>query len=375
MNDFYESVNYPFKSKYKYIKDTHIKTEPYVPDHKLKIAKKLSKPDFSLTPHCWEMDLMFANSTIYLVMININTKYLIVIPIDDKTEKSIIKAIDEILNNTRIEIETIKCDGEKAFTSNSFKKYCNGEKLFESTKTQNKRYARYDKVIKVLQSPNKIKLVINDSPFALAHKCVDAVIRTIRDAFGLSNERIANPQLMKQMVDWYNNTPHSSLRLLNPNYELFDGEADKYYSMAQPKYIYLTPNQMQHNRDLEWQFIRMKKLELHEIQRKQLMKGLLTYRRGNIIIVHTDYGKTEKKHEKKRRVFNELAEFIGYDNGNVKCLLLKPKRKITHTKDNRAIITVPVMYTKYVCSSIDALNDEYKEFFLLKNNESETTND
>ena len=57
-------------------------------------------------------------------MININTKYLIVIPIDDKTEKSIIKAIDEILNNTRIEIETIKCDGEKAFTSNSFKKSC-----------------------------------------------------------------------------------------------------------------------------------------------------------------------------------------------------------------------------------------------------------
>ena len=145
--------------------------------------------------------------------------------------------------------------------------------------------------------------------------------------------------------------------------------------MKQPKYIYLTPNQMQHDRDLEWQFIRMKKLELHEIQRKQLMKGLLTYRRGNIIIVHADYGKTEKKHEKKRRVFNELAEFIGYDNGNVKCLLLKPKRKITHTKDNRAIITVPVMYTKYVCSSIDALNDEYKEFFLLKNNESETTND
>ena len=49
MNDYYESINYPFKSKYKYIKDTHIKTEPYVPDYKLKTAKKLSKPDFSLT--------------------------------------------------------------------------------------------------------------------------------------------------------------------------------------------------------------------------------------------------------------------------------------------------------------------------------------
>ena len=48
MNDYYESINYPFKSKYKYIKDTRIKTEPYVPDYKLKTAKKLSKPELRL---------------------------------------------------------------------------------------------------------------------------------------------------------------------------------------------------------------------------------------------------------------------------------------------------------------------------------------
>ena len=35
-----ESINYPFKSKYKYIKDTSIKTEPYIPDYQLKTVKK-----------------------------------------------------------------------------------------------------------------------------------------------------------------------------------------------------------------------------------------------------------------------------------------------------------------------------------------------
>ena len=58
MEDYKESINYPFKSKYKYIKDTNIKTEPYIKDYQLKTVKKLSKPDFSFEPHCWEMDIM-----------------------------------------------------------------------------------------------------------------------------------------------------------------------------------------------------------------------------------------------------------------------------------------------------------------------------
>ena len=68
-----ESINYPFKSKYKYFKDTNIKTETYIPDYQLKTVKKLSKPDFSFEPHCWEMDIMFALNKAYLVLINVNT--------------------------------------------------------------------------------------------------------------------------------------------------------------------------------------------------------------------------------------------------------------------------------------------------------------
>lgn len=128
--------NYPFKSKYKYIEDTGIKTEPYIPDNQLKTVKKLSKLDFSFEPICWETDIMFVKSTIYLVLINVNTKYLIVQPINDKSDDSVIKSIDEMVNNTRIEIETIKCDDEKAFTSNVFIRYCNGEKIYRNAKSE-----------------------------------------------------------------------------------------------------------------------------------------------------------------------------------------------------------------------------------------------
>ena len=61
------SINYPFKSKYKYLPEYSpftptITKEPYIPDYKLKIAKKLSKLDFSNEPGTWEADLMFVNT-------------------------------------------------------------------------------------------------------------------------------------------------------------------------------------------------------------------------------------------------------------------------------------------------------------------------
>ena len=166
------------------------------------------------------------------------TKYLIVEPLESKKAKNFVKQFHRLITTNDIQVNTIKCDGERAFVSEVFQDYCKGNK-----------------------APNKIKLIIDDSPFTNAHKCVDAVIRTLRNAFGLSNQRMANTRMMKQMVEWYNNTPHSALRLLNPYYQSFDEEADEYLSMKQPKYIYLTPNQMQNDRDLEWQYIRAKKME------------------------------------------------------------------------------------------------------------------
>ena len=118
--------------------------------------------------------------------------------------------------------------------------------------------------------------------------------------------------------------------------------------------------------------------KLLDIKKQQSMKGLLSYKPGNIILIHLDKGKTQKKHEKRRRVFNEIAEFINYDNGNVRCRILKryyqlinidKKNKLyvidTSYKDEKSIITVPIIYTKYVCSSYKQLSNEYIQYFDL----------
>ena len=142
----YSSIlKYPFKSKYKYLEsnlqpfyESTIKTEPFIPDFKLKSCKQLSKPNFSNEPGCWEADLMFASyytqnanyersserlfepealcaersvalktSQIYLVMINVNTRYLIVEPMKDKSDVS--NALKRIIrNNPKFKFKTIK---------------------------------------------------------------------------------------------------------------------------------------------------------------------------------------------------------------------------------------------------------------------------
>ena len=110
-------------------------------------------------------------------------------PIQDKTDKSIIKALKQLISKTKVSY--IKCDGEKGF---------NSKLLTEFFKT------------------NNIKTFISDSKFTYKLKIVDRVIRTIRDAMGLDPYWLANENLMSQLVDYYNNTKHVSLKLRDPTF-------------------------------------------------------------------------------------------------------------------------------------------------------------
>ena len=49
-------LQYPFKSKVQYVEQyIQDRQEPFVHDFQLKPVKKLSKPNFSRTPGCWEL--------------------------------------------------------------------------------------------------------------------------------------------------------------------------------------------------------------------------------------------------------------------------------------------------------------------------------
>lgn len=418
-------LKYPFKSKFKYFQqyigstNPNIVKEPFVQDFKLKDAKKLSKPNFSNEPGCWEADLMFTNTyydTVdkktknkgYLVMININTRYLVVEPIEGKSYEDLITPFAKIIESQLdydSSVKTIKCDGERGFKSiqteiivlnfkDTNRVISNVSQLvnynFHNKTSKVKEYIinniinnpKYGKgyISSILTTigykitPNKvfdentefdyypIKFVVSDSKYALSHKTVDAVIRTLKNAFGMDDRRLGDNNLMQQMVNYYNNTPHTGLRMKNYDYQDIDMEdyiGSGVLAPKQPKWIYYTPTQMQNDIDLEWQYIRMMRNKLQTIKEKQCLKGLLRYKRGNIILVHLDRGKTNIKHEKRRRVFNEIAEFLSYNNGNVLCKLLKPYNNET------ALIEVPIIYTKFVCSSISNLNQDYIKYFGL----------
>ncbi len=421
-DDDFEWIDYPFKSKISklnpdnFIYNPKINHEPFAHDYKLKPCLKFAKPDFSPEPGCWEVDLMFVNyvdwengeaiiemeqdedndnndeddiveydddidnleaykyskeSKAYLIMVNTNTRYLIVEPIENREKKAIISAYQRIFKRfDDFKFDTIKCDGEYNLTIAADKK------LFG------------DRAVN--------KVIVDSSKYTLSHKIVDATIRTLRNAFGLNPKKMGIPLLMQQMVHYYNNTPHTSLKFRNYKY-FGDVELDKYLA-REPKWIYYTPNQMQHNPDLEWQYIRQMKLVLRRIQDKQRMKGLLSYKPGNIIMIHLDFGKTEKRFEKQRRNFNELAVFVKYENGNVVCKLMNPYHRFIKNKDGtyetlsktdtykeftentnkkyniikdgenhdkRVLVRVPIMYTKFVASNYNLLSEEYKDYFIV----------
>jgi hypothetical protein len=139
-----------------------------------------------------------------------------------------------------------------------------------------------------------ITLYLNSSPFLNKNR-VDRVIRTIRNKLGIRSNLWLDINHVAQLVDEYNNTPHSAF------YHMF------------------TPFQVQFTRDLERYFMKENEYKLEEINQKQKELGLRDYEPGNILLIPLDFSKTRSRFTKKRRNFNKIAKFISCEFGNVKC--------------------------------------------------------
>jgi hypothetical protein len=116
-------------------------------------------------------------------MININTKYLIVSPLDTKTENEILSVLQKIINN--FIVNNIRGDAEKAFLGNKIKNFLENKKInyyFTSNQHTNR------------------------------NRVVDRVIRTLRDMMdnrvGIEgNKALLDNDNMQMLVNKYNNTP------------------------------------------------------------------------------------------------------------------------------------------------------------------------
>ena len=313
-----KKLKYPFKTKFKKFKEEHhldkniLPHEP-VPDYKIKpLTKKLTRPTYSIEPHSYEIDLFYVNHPFkdvtlknYLVVVNVNTRFVFVIPMKNKSGKEFMRVISDLLRE--VQINSLKGDGEGGFASKK-----DGLPEF---------YKR-----------NKIKTYFQSSKFTYHNKIVDGVIRTLRDAMGLDSFKLADENLMSQLVSYYNDSYHKS--------------------------IGMTPREMQENEELEWEYIRKMDRKLNERLHKQAIEGLHNYKPGNVLLIHLDKSKTNMKFDKHRRNFEELAVFVRYEHGNVICTLIKPY-------PNTNTIEIPIYFTKYVSKDINSIPMNYKSFFGL----------
>ncbi|KAA6379096.1 MAG: hypothetical protein EZS28_025376 [Streblomastix strix] len=139
-DDLFEVITqkqFPFKSKYDVIRkanyydipthqtknqfDIYPQTNTLEPhDYQLKPLSKFERPYFSPNYNSWEIDQVFIMKKSveikqYLFAININTKFLVVIPVKSKSQIPILDALKQLIS--LVPIDDIRGDGEKSYAS------------------------------------------------------------------------------------------------------------------------------------------------------------------------------------------------------------------------------------------------------------------
>ncbi|KAI5542362.1 integrase core domain containing protein family [Trichomonas vaginalis G3] len=227
------------------------------------LKEKFSRPSFAPYPYSYEIDhLEYSKGNVtYLFAININTRYLYCIPVKGKTEQETRRAIQYLLDHERV--DNIRGDGDKGF---------------QATMTH--------------YFP-QINFYFSSSPYTFHNKIVDAVMRTLRDALGVNGQIYwdgNHDSIIQQLVYYYNNTWHRTINM--------------------------KPVEMKNDISKEWEYIRKQMERLNDVKREQINSGLMNFKQGDKVLIHLDYGKTDKLMTKRRRRFDTIAEFVRYINGN-----------------------------------------------------------
>ncbi|KAI5553198.1 integrase core domain containing protein family [Trichomonas vaginalis G3] len=256
---------YPFQTLKKqkdFKKDFKILNKPI--DPKIQpLKEKFSRPSFAPYPYSYEIDhLEYSKGNVtYLFAININTRYLYCIPVKGKTEQETRRAIQYLLDHERV--DNIRGDGDKRF---------------QATMTH--------------YFP-QINFFFSSSPYTFHNKIVDAVMRTLRDVLGVNGQIYwdgNHDSIIQQLAYYYNNTWHRTINM--------------------------KPVEMKNDISKEWEYIRMQMERLNDVKREQINSGLMNFKQGDKVLIHLDYGKTDKSMTKRRRRFDTIAEFVRYINGN-----------------------------------------------------------
>ena len=190
----------------------------------------------------WVIDLFFPGKFMYLIGININTRYGIALKPSNirkmpnggwriprtnlKTTKTLLNMLNKFINNTRgaLKFDYLISDQESAFKSREFKKFC-----------------RDNNIEHIVYEKNKFGGLIDTNADSRGNHSmlgmVDRFIRTIRQMaynLGVKNQNI-DPDTMYDILQEYNHSPHTTFyRILGKD---------------------ITPSEMAQNPKLEDKFV------------------------------------------------------------------------------------------------------------------------
>lgn len=320
-----------------------------IKDYRLKPLQQYYRPYFSPYTNSYEIDYVFIPNfekpQVYLACININTKYLFMIPVKRRSIADTDECITQI-NSTIAKqfpgssIQHIRGDADSAF----------GKVVEDEGQTFPGLHKDSDIVIGNMRFRNNIftkhlydvgiGLFLSRSPFTNKNRVIDRVIRTIRDRLGENYLLFNNPKIIAKVVEEYNNTPHSAF-----NHEF-------------------TPFQVQSDQEIEEYYIRQQMKRLDEVKKLQEKNEFFNYKPGNVLLIHLSFAKTKDKLRKRRRVFNRLAIFDSYVNGNVRCSVLERNEDGEIDYVNYERIVIPIFYTKFLCEDEKRIPEKYKQLIL-----------
>ncbi|KAA6372641.1 MAG: hypothetical protein EZS28_031832 [Streblomastix strix] len=162
--------------------------QEFPPDYQIKPFSMLNRPYFLPKLSSWEIDLVFSMNEriirayqIYLFCFNINSKYLVVFPLRDKSAGKIKNELQILVKNYHV--TNIRGEIVMGFNGSILKSFC---------------------------QENKITSYFTDSKFMNHNRVVDTVTQTIRYGFGVDSQKFADNDLMQRMVKMYNQTPNSA---------------------------------------------------------------------------------------------------------------------------------------------------------------------
>ena len=202
------------------------------PDRQVKIAENTSYFPLKKNAKMYQLhkvssrnsyiiDLMFVDKLCYLVMINVNTRYLYVALVNqilfgeekeekhqrfakfDKSADTYLKTLDRLLQSGVV-IKSLTFDGEGSFNSRKAQEYYRAHRIEWQTAPR-MRMGNYPDFMKKEQKQ------VKTDPMHSSLGLIDRVIRTLRDMAYNMGIGIITPSIMEELVRQYNNAPHKTL--------------------------------------------------------------------------------------------------------------------------------------------------------------------